>query len=511
VELLRSAPQDVPELQAVFTFLANATSREACAKNLAEKGGFASNDLFCFEVAGEMLADIEELQTWWRTQREEADEGSLPMQCLVCGEFRVSARLHNSFQIRGASTSGVPLVSFNAGAFEKYGLSGNDNAPVCTGCMTAYTEALRRLTRAQYETPSGRKLRPLSTVLNGDTTAVYWAEGQSELPALLSAMNTDPKSIRELLDSPRKGSEFLLKDTSGFYCLILTGAQGRASVRRLHVDTVAAVSRNLLLYFRAIQTGGSSEHVPMPLSALLRSLVFKGELERLPSDLGVELWMTALFGLPLSPAFLAAVVTRIRVEQQDLQQGIWKVGRQRAALLQLYFISNRFDCTGNRRGENDSIEDLRMGLNHDIDDRAYVFGRIFATAERMQLLAQSQGLNRTLVDRFFAMASVRPQTVYAQLLSQYQYHYRKAMRDIPGVAKKANDLWLELQSKLDARGAFGKSFDFADQARFGLGYYHQKQDFVDQAMAAKAAREALALHDAEAITSTTDSNEETTA
>lgn len=490
VELLRSAPPAVSELHSLRGFLADGTQRAKCAVSLAEKGGFASNDLFCFEVDGVPLAEMDELKMWWGERLTHSEEETEPVQCLVCGEHRVPARLHNSFQIRGASTSGVPLVSFNAGAFEKYGLSGNENAPVCTVCMTSYTEALRRLTRAQYETPGGRKLSPLCTVLNGDTTAIYWAEGESVLPQGLAAFNSDPKSVRDLLSSAHNGSEFLLKDSSRFYCLILTGAQGRAAVRRLHVGTVADVARNLRRYFRAIRIGRGDGYAPVPLSALLRSVVFKGELDRLPADLGVELWMSALFGAPLSRAFLAAVVTRNRVEPQDLKQGRWKVGRERAALLQFYFSLRNFAPARDSSREPHSLEDtFSMGLNETTDNRAYVFGRILATAERMQLLAQPQGLNRTLVDRFFGMASVRPQVVYDQLLSQFQYHRRKALRDIPGAARPTDTLWCELQSKLEVEDAFSKPFGLEDQARFGLGYYHQKQDFADKAAAARAARE----------------------
>lgn len=469
VELLRSAPQDVPELQAVFTFLADPASRDACAKNLAEKGGFASNDLFCFEVAGELLPDIEELQAWWRTQREEVVEGSVPVQCLVCGELRVPARLHNSFQIRGASTSGVPLVSFNAGAFEKHGLSGNDNAPVCTECMTAYTEALRRLTRAQYETPSGRKLRPLSTVLNGDTTAVYWAEGQSELPALLSSMNTDPKSIRELLDSPHKGSEFLLKDTSGFYCLILTGAQGRASVRRLHIGTVGEVARNLKQYFCAINVDRYDTSEPLPLFRLLGSMVLNGERDRLPQEAATELWLHALFGGPLSRSFLSTIVARNRAERL--------VPAERAALLHLYFQSHDSDTRATTySAEVKKERTYPMSLDRESKDPSYLLGRLLAVLENLQTAAQGTNLNRTLVDRTFGAASTRPGVVFPQLIQTAQHHLSKAGRKASQRAIHLNRLLGEVIDGLDING-FSSVLSLEQQGRFALGYYHQRQSF----------------------------------
>lgn len=469
VKLLHSAPQDVPELQAVLTFLSDKASRESCAQKLAAQGGFASNDLFSFEVDSEPLIRIEELQAWWRTQRNEESEDSLPVQCLVCGELRVPARLHNSFQIRGASTSGIPLVSFNANAFEKYGLCGNENAPVCKECMTAYTESLRRLTRPQYETPSGRNLKPLSLVLNADTTAVYWADGRSELPLFLSSINTDPKSVQELLLSPHKGSQFLLKDTSAFYCLILTGAQGRASVRRLHAGTVGEVALNLLHYFQAINVDRYDTAEPLPLFRLLGSMVLNGERDRLPPEAATELWLHALFGGRLSRSFLATIIARNRAERA--------VSAERAALLHLYFQS--FALQNNSATQPAAVEKERiypMSLDRESKDPSYLLGRLLAVLENLQTAAQGANLNRTLVDRTFGAASTRPGVVFPQLIQTAQHHLSKAGRKLPRRATNLDKLLGEVMDGINIDG-FSAVLSLEQQGRFALGYYHQRQSF----------------------------------
>lgn len=494
VELVRSAPQDVPELKAVLAFLSNEASRQACAGRLADQGGFASNDLFCFRVEDVLLPDIEELQAWWRAQRDEENEGALPVQCLVCGERRPPARLHNSFQIRGASSSGVPLVSFNAGAFEKYGLSGNENAPVCNACMTAYTEALRRLTRAQYETSAGRKLAPLSLTLNGDTTALYWAEGQSELPLFLGALNADPKSVQELLVSPHKGSKFFLNDTSAFYCLILNGAQGRASIRRLHIGTVADVASNLTEYFRAINVDRYDTAEPIPLFRLLGSMVLNGERDRLPPEAATELWLHALFGSRLSRSFLATIVARNRAERT--------VSAERAALLHLYFRS----LIPHRRHTPHAAADEKeraypMSLDRESKDPPYLLGRLLAVLENLQTTAQGSNLNRTLVDRTFGAASTRPGVVFPQLMQTAQHHLSKAGRKMPGRATNLDKLLGEIIDGLAIDG-FSAVLSLEQQGRFALGYYHQRQTFFRKSEPATSPASAEPF---------TDSSEETTA
>ncbi len=473
-----AAEVSVPELGSVLCFLEDAAQRSKCVTALVERG-FANNDLFTFSIEGEYLHDSEALRAYWTELQTglESTEAETA-QCPLCGEGRNPAKLHNQIQIRGASTSGVPLVSFNANAFEKYGWCGNDNAPVCTACMTAYVEALRRLTKQRYYLPrENRTVSALSTVLTEDTTAMYWSERPSQLVSGLPNLRDDPKKIADLLVSPHTGSSAPPGGhLSRFYCLILTGAQGRAIVRNIHTATVAEVEHNLRRYFNTIDVDRFDRAAPIPLFLLLKAMVLNGELKRLPAELGSELWLAALFARPLSRLFLQAVITRIRVEAQDLRQGKRKVTPARAALLQLYFAShNLFATTGLRHPFNQQ-ETTPMGLNEESTDRAYVLGRVLAVAERMQLLAQPQGLNRTIVDRFYGMASTRPKLVFSLILEGYGYHRRKALRDIPPAAARMDKLFGALLLKLDVH-SLDAAMPLEEQARFGLGYYHQRQGF----------------------------------
>ncbi len=485
LQLLKDAQRKAPspELDSVLAFLSNDEQRNACRDGLNRQGGFADNDLFTFEVEGELLHEAEALRQYWACPQGSAPESNNDTQCLICGEQRPAATLHNQIQIRGGSTSGVPLVSFNAEAFEKYGWSGNANAPVCTECMTAYVESLRRLTRPRYVNPrTGESVQPLSTVLNGDTTAVYWADNDDPLISGLSMVRDDPKKVKDLLASPRLGLPASAGDATRFFCLILTGTQGRAIVRRIHTGTVAEVQGSLNRYFAAIDVDRYDRSSPLPQFVLLKSMVLNGELDRLPAELATELWMAALFGLPLSRSFLAAVITRIRVEQQELRSGKRKVSPERAALLQFYFASHGMAAlTGSKRRTVDQTEEetLPMGLDVTRTDKAYLLGRVLAIAERMQMLAQPQGLNRTVVDRFYSTASVRPALVFTELLKLYRYHRTKAMRDIFPLARKTDLEFGGVLLMLKPED-LSTTLTLEEQGRFGLGYYHQRQQFFSK-------------------------------
>jgi CRISPR-associated protein Csd1 len=475
VELLQKALElaDGPELRAVLAFLANERQLEACRVELERQGGFADNDLFTFEVDGTLLHEVEELRLYWASHAGETLSDGNQAQCLICGEQRVPATLHNQIQIRGASTSGIPLVSFNSDAFEKYGWSGSANAPVCTECMTAYVESLRRLTRSRYDNPrSGKRMSPLSTVLTRDTTAIYWAINDAPLLMGLSLLRDDPKRVGDLLASPHQGRAGNVGDPNRFYCLILSGTQGRAIVRRVHMGTVAEVESNLRRYFEAIDVDRFDSSTPLPQFRLLKALALNGDLDRLPNQLGMDLWLTALFGIPLSRSFLAAVVTRNRAER--------KVTPERAALLHLYFTTHSPSAcaTGTATPSAQSAKEnpREMSLNRESKDQPYLLGRLLAVLEHLQTAAQGRGLNRTLVDRTFGAASTRPGVVFPQLIQTAQHHLAKAGRKAEGRALFLNRLLGEIMDGLELNG-FAATLNLEQQGRFALGYYHQRQSF----------------------------------
>jgi CRISPR-associated protein Csd1 len=434
----------------VAAFLSNDTERERCVIELAERG-YAGNDLFTFRVNGDFLHDDEALRAWWakRAKGSETPDVAAQRQCLLCGNERTVVDKHDSLQISGCVTSGVSLITFNSAAFEKYGLERNDNAPICRECMTAYVEGLRRLINARYiSARTGEPLTAQNVRLSGDTTAVYWANIPDELVGTLSELMYAPQKVRDLLNSPHRGQR-----SSGsaerFFCLVVSGAQGRAMLRSMHTGTLAELEKNLNAFFDAIKLEGDRGE-PKPLGFLLRSLVLQGKLDRLPPRLAGEVFLGVLFGGKLPHLVLSAAVQRNRAEQ--------KVSPERAALLQLYFVSHKMK------------EVPQMSLDTESKDAPYRLGRLLSAYERLQLRAQGQNLNRTLVDRYFGAASTRPGTVFPQLVRLSQSHLRK-------LGLKGDYLQGLITGIVDGIGSFPSMLTLEEQGRFALGYYHQRQFF----------------------------------
>jgi CRISPR-associated protein Csd1 len=460
-----------PLLSSVLTFLEDGEASAQCARKLGEQGDFATNDLFAFEVDGEYLQDAEELREWWvERARIPRKVSGQERQCLMCGRSAEVVEKHNTIQIRGGSTSGIPLVSFNKEAFEKYGWKSSRNAPICKDCMTAYVEGLRRLTKPRYFISSSeRTVGPLSTSLTADTTAVYWADADSELVSALPFLRDDPKKVRDLLLSPYKGVRVSPGVTDRFYCLILSGAQGRAVVRKIHTGTVDELEANLRRYFAAIDVERPDRSAPIPLFRLLQSMVLQGKLDRLPPGLGSELWLASLFGHPLSRLFLAALIARNRAER--------KVPAERAALLQFYFAGRnstpQFTSSEPIDADDNKRKEPPMSLDPENKDAPYLLGRLLAILETAQVAAQGRNLKRTIVDRFYGAASTRPGVVFPQLIQTAQHHLAKADKKYKGWATN-------LEKELEAIiwgiefGGFRTTLTLEQQGNFALGYYHQR-------------------------------------
>lgn len=441
-----------PALAAVLAFLQNDAKRQRCIDELATRR-FASNDLFTFRVGDTMLDEEPALRNWWAKRASEASQAGNVGQCLLCGNRKAIVDKHDSLKLPGAVTSGVALVSFNSGAFEKYGLERNDNAPICRDCMVAYVNGLRRCLEPRYSKPHGGSFSQQSVRLSENTVAVYWDDASSDISIALRFLSDSPGEVKALLESPWKGLSPAPLEAR-FYCLILAGSQGRASVRGMHTSTLGAVVENLRGprgYFACIEAAGYREE-PAPIKALEASLAVQGKLDSLPPGLASEVFLSAVMGHALSRWFLAATVGRARAERT--------LTRPRAALLHLYF----------QRHPNLELRKTPMSLDVETLDAAYRYGRLLAVLERLQIRALKRTPNSTIVDRFYAAASTRPATAFPKLLSLAQNH----LRSLDAGARFFSEKIEEIVAGLDGAKGFRPTLNLEEQGRFALGYFHQK-------------------------------------
>jgi CRISPR-associated protein Csd1 len=414
-----------------------------CIGELRERG-FAANDLIAFRYLGNWVHDEVNVREYFSSTRSTSN--SQRLQCLICGVEETPVDKHPQIQVPGGGSSGIALVSFNASAFESYGWSRNSNAPVCRTCADAYTSALTRSLRDGYLGASGEKLGKRSVRLNSNTSAVYWADAPSKVVDLFASLFNEPKpeAVKETLVSVYQGLRPQRVDGK-LYCLLLSGGQGRATVRGYHTGSLASVEENVANWFRL----ASVDDRPVPLIWLLRSLAVRQKDENLPPSLATEVFLGILFNRPLPRWILNAALLRSRSERT--------VTRERAVLFAAYLSRSR----GRERKE------VGMALDEDNRSTAYLLGRLLAKLERLQ--RDAQGTRNSTVNRYFAAASTRPVTVFPAMIRLAQHHLRKLK---PGLATHINR---EIGELLAGIAAFPANLAAPQQAEFALGYYHQRE------------------------------------
>jgi CRISPR-associated protein Csd1 len=112
-----------------------------------------------------------------------------------------------------------------------------------------------------------------------------------------------------------------------------------------------------------------------------------------------------------------------------------------------------------------------MALDKDQPSIGYQLGRLFAVLEKIQEEG-NPGLNATIRERYYGAACSSPVTVFGTLMRLKNHHLAKI--DNKGRVVNLERLVGEIVSHFDD---FPAHLDLHEQARFAIGYYHQRQDF----------------------------------
>ncbi|OCW58398.1 type I-C CRISPR-associated protein Cas8c/Csd1 [Hoeflea olei] len=399
-----------------------------------------------------------------------AEGNGAAQACLVTGEQGPVARLHPSIKgVRDAQSSGAALVSFNLDAFTSYGHDQGDNAPVSEAAAFAYTTALNRF----LEHESGHRIQI------GDASTVFWAEAANTATAAeaesLFASYFDPKAVEEdatkaigiQLERIRRGEQLRaiepdLADTVRFYVLGLAPNAARLSIRFYFENDFGALTRNYQAFVEDMRIEPPPPRDPYPpLWRYLSELAVLGKRENVPPNLAGE-WMRAILAGTRYPlTLLSGVLMRIRAdgEVNALRVGILKA-----------LLNRNFD------------KEAPVAFDPDNTNRGYLLGRLFAAYEQAQTAALGSRVNSTIKDKYYGSASAQPRKVFALLESGSANHLSKVGKQSPGRKVNLEKLIGAIMEKMTpGDDPFPASLPAEDQALFGLGYYHQRNEFFKKA------------------------------
>ena len=378
--------------------------------------------------------------------------------CLVTGERGEIERLHTAIKgVWGAQTSGANIVSFNLDAFNSYGKTQGANAPVSKNAAFSYATALNHLLRKD----SPQRLQV------GDASVVFWSDRPTDWETgIVNIFGEPPKddpdrnirAVENLYTAIKHGK---LENEGGqakFFVLGLAPNAARIAIRFWYHGTVAEMAGRIKQHFDDLTIERSQRDPPyLSLFRLLVSVATQGKADNIPPNLGGELLRSILAGLPYPQTLLAAAVRRIRAEHE--------VKYARAALIKACI--NRAT-----RYSNPNIkEELKMSLDEANINSGYRLGRLFAVLEKIQEEA-NPGINATIRDRFYGAASSTPVTVFSTLMKLKNHHLSKLEN-----RGRAVNFEKRVGEIMEGLSDFPAQLPLADQGRFAIGYYHQRQDF----------------------------------
>lgn len=400
--------------------------------------------------------------------------------CLITGETDVVERLHPPLKgVWGAQTSGANIVSFNLPPFNSFGLERGANAPIGKHAAFAYTTALNHL------------LASSQRIQIGDASTVFWASMTNPMESLLLSFFDEPpkddpdqgtNAVKALFQAPYTGTPSFDDDGTNFYVLGLAApSKARLTVRFWHVSTVGELARHIRRHFVDLHID-RPKYVDSPflsLKALLKALAQRsrehpdGDIDKLPPNLAGDFMKTILAGSAYPQTLLQAALRRIHAEQAKKDDKTGKHREQvtyaRAALIKAWLNSQTRNT--DQKGEID------VSLDESNTNIGYRLGRLFAVLEKVQEEA-NPGINTTIRDSYFGSASSTPSAVFSTLMRRNQHHMTKLRKEKPGLYVTRDKLIQAIcNAGIDGRLGFSPFLSLADQGRFVIGYYQQRQDF----------------------------------
>lgn len=442
----------------------------------------ASN--FSFKLDGDLgiIAErkdaIEIWDAYWRGQKNPVER-----QCLINGSVRSLAETHPPLKVLGGQTSGVAIVTYNDKAYESYGKSQGDNAPVSEQAAFAYTTALNYLLRRE----NGH------CISIGDTSTVFWAqakEAQAEQAAVAffsAFMNppSDENQTQKLGFSMKmiaKGRPFQdiqpgLDPNTRFYVLGLVPNAARLSIRYWLDSTLGELGTRIAQHWRDILVDPVtwSEGKPPSVWTFLLQLTPRrkksdGSWQKRdakknppPSHLSGEFFRSVISGTPYPLSILIKILDCIRSDGD--------INDLRVALIKGVLVRNF---------SHQLTKEIPMALDKDHPSTAYQLGCQFALFERAQYAALGK-LNASVKDKYFGTASASPRTVFASLHRNFTHHiadlrkgkkYEKWKGDPQLLAGWLEKRTGEISNKLSTH--YPAQLSLLEQGLFVLGYYHQR-------------------------------------
>lgn len=449
-------------------------------KQLIELGKDLSKAAFAFCMSGSpdclLHEDVKLKEKWNLEFIKRSKEDSIMAQCAITGNEALIPKTHRKIKhINGGKDSGVGLVTFKNDAECSYGNNQSYNSNISFDVMLKYTEMLNYLSHSSKH-----------KVEIDDMTILFWAmsveEKNEDLFIKLLLGNSDKMDtkktndmLKELMDNAKEGritrtnieSLDKIEENVQFYIVGLKPNYSRFAIKFVLCRKFENILQNIAKFQEEIQV--TQQFHGVYLWQIVRELEsIKTENDKVDPALMSKFFESIIYGKKYPVFLLERMVRRVKIDSdektkssEDGRKTDKQKKNQRSKVN--YLRAGVIKACINR---NYPKEELKMALDKDNMDQAYLCGRLFAVIEELQRDAADQPLNRTIKDSYFASAVSRPVLVFPRIVCFAQNYLKKA-KD-PNYYSK---LIYDIVNNIDEQ--FPETLLLKEQGKFIVGYYQQ--------------------------------------
>ena len=354
------------------------------------------------------------------------------------------------------------LISFQKDmGFDSYGKQQGLNAPISKKsefyCFTALQHLLRNDSKNKF--------------LLGDRTFVFWSSSNNEWTKETESLFLEIIGFGNK-DNPDRHIDIIYKSFQS----IFSGKKISSNNDKFYILGLAPFNKARIgvIYWREINVKGFAENIQhhfddmeicnnnkyIGLYDIINAISVKSNNDKkgkISPNMPEAVMKSIIDGTPYPYSLFIACIRRIRAETKR------EIFITRVAILKGYL--NRL-----RNNNNKKLENMLDKTN---DNIGYLCGRLFATLVRIEQVSKNNYETSSIRERYMNSASTTPAAVYANLLNLSIHHEEK-------LAPKSKVYYEKLKGEIIGRistEGFPAHLDINDQARFFVGYYHQRQDF----------------------------------
>lgn len=464
-------------LRAVLRFIANWTPEQVEGLHYADE---IRSGTIALRLDGDthangdprFISDRQAAKEIWEHQASPTDAET--GVCCITGKVSPIARLHPSIKgVKGTNTSGASLVSFNVECAEKYGAGSQGlNAPVSNSAVHAYTTALNALLASEQH-----------RIRIGDATAVLWTE----------AVEANAAHAQDLLAALLGGGSVTMEEgeTAALRDVLVQIAAGRP-LSEADPDLDPATRYHVLAFGPAMARLIVRWHLSGTLGDLARRVGehwYDMALDPLPWKTPPSVQWLALQTVPARPNKTGGY-DRDKDDVNptlpgEVLRSILTGQRYPSGLLQT--LVQRLGTDGDKSGLRIAMiraclaRDHRLGISHhgapmalepDNPSVPYQLGRLLAVLGNAYRLANPES-DGGPAENSYRMAATQPGAAFPRLLATARHHLSAIRRNGKGGLAHVIDAEIgDISARIGSE--FPRVLNVADQGRFALGFYHQR-------------------------------------